>query len=102
MPGWRSLLKPLNYSCRLKTPLQALVRPYLDSKFSLKKVQVLPKGVVYGSPRGCTFQKWMYTWPNQLTMFHASGARVCVRLQSLFPVQILQVACCFPSQASTM
>ena len=67
--------------------MQALVRPYLDSKFSLKKAQVLPRGVVWGSPRGTTFQKWMYTWPNQLTMFHASGAP-CHVLQFWFLVSM--------------
>ena len=53
--------------------MQALVRPYLDSKFSLKSAQTLPKGVLFGSPRGSTFAKWMYNWPRQLTMNHATG-----------------------------
>jgi hypothetical protein len=51
------------------------VRPYLDSKFSLKSAQTLPRGVLFGSARGATFARWMYSWPRQLTMYHASGAR---------------------------
>ena len=68
------------------------MRPYLDSKFSLKKAQVLPRGVVWGSPRGTTFQKWMYTWPNQLTMFHASGAP-CDMPCNAGPSSSIPIAC---------
>ena len=53
--------------------MQALVRPYLDSKFHIRSAQSLPKGVVFGSLRGSTFAKWMYNWPRQLTMYHATG-----------------------------
>lgn len=51
---------------------QALVRPYLDSKFSLLSTPV-PQGVIFWTARGNTFQKWMYNWPRQLTIYHATG-----------------------------
>ncbi|BDA43155.1 Serine/threonine-protein kinase ATR at C-terminar half [Coccomyxa sp. Obi] len=54
---------------------QALVRPYLDSKFSLLSTPV-PPGVIFGTARGNTFQKWMYNWPRQLTIYHATGELV--------------------------
>ncbi|KAK9914842.1 hypothetical protein WJX75_001188 [Coccomyxa subellipsoidea] len=59
----------------LPTDTQALVRPYLDSKFSLLSTPV-PQGVIFGTARGNTFQKWMYNWPRQLTIYHATGELV--------------------------
>lgn len=48
------------------------MRPYLDSKFSLLSTPV-PPGVIFGTARGNTFQKWMYNWPRQLTIYYATG-----------------------------
>lgn len=63
--------------------LQALVRPYLDSKFSLLSTPV-PPGVIFGTARGNTFQKWMYNWPRQLTIYHATGTTHCMSPIPLF------------------
>ncbi len=48
------------------------MRPYLDSKFSLLSTPV-PHGVIFGTARGNTFQKWMYNWPRQLTIYYATA-----------------------------
>lgn len=74
------------------TPLvQALVRPYLDSKFSLLSTPV-PQGVNFGTARGNTFQKWMYNWPRQLTIYHATGELNCPVSVSLFSFPSRQYA----------
>ena len=57
----------------LSPEVQALVRPYFDSKFSLISSPV-PPGPIFGAARGSTFQKWIYNWPRQLIMQHATGA----------------------------
>ena len=56
----------------LSPEVQALVRPYFDSKFSLLSSPV-PPGPVFGSARGSTFQRWIYNWPRQLIILHATG-----------------------------
>ena len=56
----------------LSPEVQALVRPYFDSKFSLISSPV-PPGPIFGAARGSTFQKWIYNWPRQLIMQHATG-----------------------------
>lgn len=57
----------------LSPEVQALVRPYFDSKFSLISSNVAP-GFIFGTARGNTFQRWIYNWPRQLIMQHTTGA----------------------------
>ena len=67
----------------LSPEVQALVRPYFDSKFSLISSPV-PPGPIFGAARGSTFQKWIYNWPRQLIMQHATGALpLCTALECL-------------------
>ena len=57
----------------LTPEVQALVRPYFDSRFSLLSAPV-PPGPIFGTNRGSTFQRWIYNWPRQLITQHATGA----------------------------
>ena len=56
----------------LTPEVQALVRPYFDSRFSLLSTSV-PPGPIFGTNRGSTFQRWIYNWPRQLIMQHTTG-----------------------------
>lgn len=52
-------------------PRQAIVRPYLDSKYQIKGIVQRPLGTLF-SP-GMSFRKWLFLWLSQLVQHHASG-----------------------------
>lgn len=55
-------------------PLQAIVRPYLDSKYQIRGIVQRPLGTLFGSAGGMSFRKWLFLWLSQLVQHHASGA----------------------------
>ena len=54
--------------------LQAIVRPYLDSKYQIRGIVQRPLGTLFGSLPGMSFRKWLFLWLSQLVQHHASGA----------------------------
>lgn len=61
----------------LEEHVQASVRPYLDSKFTLVNTPVTPSGVLWGSAAAGAFRTWLQLWMRQLINTHCQGA-VCV------------------------
>lgn len=53
--------------------VQAIVRPYLDSKYQIRGVGHRPLGIVFGSLPDLSFRRWLFLWLSQLVQHHASG-----------------------------
>ena len=67
-------------SCRPCPPtapcLQAIVRPYLNSKYQLRGIAERPGGTLFRT--GLSFRKWIFNWLAQLMQRHASGGACCL------------------------
>lgn len=57
----------------LPEEVQAIVRPYLDSRYALQLPGRTISGVLYGSPYVSSFQVWLTYWLNQLVDKYVSG-----------------------------
>lgn len=57
----------------LEEDVQASVRPYLDSKFTLVKTPITPSGVLWGSGAVGSFRTWLQLWMRQLITTHCQG-----------------------------
>lgn len=57
---------------RLPEEIQAIVRPYLDSKYSMKSSTGQTEGIVFNSDM--TVRKWLGLWLTQLIDNHLAGA----------------------------
>ena len=68
-------ISEFNPSLRLVALLsaQAIVRPYLDSKFAVRSAGSSRRGVVFGSTPGLSFHRWLFQWLKQL-VGQAAGA----------------------------
>jgi hypothetical protein len=54
--------------------VQAVVRPYLDSKFSIQRSSGPQRPrVVFGSQSGLSFKRWLMLWMAQMVDQHATG-----------------------------
>jgi serine/threonine-protein kinase ATR len=56
----------------LPAEVQAIIRPYLDSKFSYKATGKKVQGVIF-RPVGLTYRRWLALWLTQLIDTHVSG-----------------------------
>lgn len=57
--------------CVLPAEVQAIVRPYLDSKFQYRATGKKIEGVIFKS--GLSFRRWLAVWLTQLIDQHVSG-----------------------------
>lgn len=57
----------------LEEDVQASVRPYLDSRFTLVNTPVTPGGVLWGSAAAGAFRSWLQLWMRQLILTHCKG-----------------------------
>lgn len=62
----------------LEADVQASVRPYLDSKFTLVNTPVTPSGVLWGTPAASMFRTWLQLWMRQLINAHCQGMKMTV------------------------
>jgi hypothetical protein len=68
--------------------MQALVRPYLESKFLLKGISSNRKSVVFGSSLATSFAKWLSMWLKQLTS-STTGDGGCLSAFAMFRLCIV-------------
>lgn len=66
----------MRFSLALGAPPQAIVRPYLDSKYHIRGVAQRPRTVLFGSAPGMSMRQWLFLWFSQLVQHHASGELV--------------------------
>ena len=102
--------EPENELYRLLAPdVQALVSPYLNSRYTLTGTTRLSRRVVFNSELGASFRRWLSTWLRLLIEHHTSGggqmpcgcARWCIRFwvhQSLL-IWLLMASAGIASQA---
>ncbi|KAI3426356.1 hypothetical protein D9Q98_008728 [Chlorella vulgaris] len=69
----------------LAPEVQAIVRPYLDSKYQIRGIVTRPQGTLFGSQPAMSFRKWLFLWLSQLVHHHASGQQLRL-FQSVIPV----------------
>ncbi|PSC70468.1 serine threonine-kinase ATR isoform X1 [Micractinium conductrix] len=67
----------------LEAEVQAIVRPYLNSKYQLRGIAERPGGTLFRT--GLSFRKWIFNWLAQLMQRHASGELVKV-FRAVLPV----------------
>ena len=75
------------WSNPVAAPVQALLRPYLNSKFEIVDVARSQKnGITFGSHlhtrSGSTFRRWLYLWLKMLVSNASGAARWLHRLLS--------------------
>jgi hypothetical protein len=58
---------------------QAVVRPYLESKFCLQGVSSTYKGTVFGAYANMSFASWVYNWLKQLINGTTGGVQLLQR-----------------------
>jgi hypothetical protein len=57
----------------LPAEVQAIVRPYLDSKFQYKATGKKVQGVIFRQNTGLSYRRWLALWLTQLIDTHVSG-----------------------------
>lgn len=57
----------------LPVEVQAIVRPYLDSKFSYRATAKKIQGVIFRQNAGLSYRRWLALWLTQLIDTHVSG-----------------------------
>ncbi len=62
-----------NLYASLEEDVQASVRPYMDSKYTLVNSPAIPSGVLFGTSAASTFRGWLQLWMRQLINAHCTG-----------------------------
>jgi hypothetical protein len=68
---------------RFAFSLQAIVRPYLGSKYEIRGVPKREPGTQYA--RGMPFRRWLFLWLSQLVCNHAKGECHRAMLAAVLP-----------------
>ncbi|KAL4421833.1 hypothetical protein ABPG77_001622 [Micractinium sp. CCAP 211/92] len=77
----------------LAPEVQAIVRPYLDSKYHIRGVAQRPRTVLFGSAPGMSMRQWLFLWFSQLVQHHASGNQLKL-FQSVMPACRFDIPAC--------